>query len=154
MTPNLSKGNQLVKKSDERRGKNDGIERTISDMTLLVLTNEEMEVKIEKCECCEMSEECSEEYTHEARDMFCGKFICGLCGEAVKETMHKNGGKGKEAVDEHMKVCVKFNKMGRSYPVLYQVEAIKKILKKASTGTSSSSATNKRSGTSIHSRHQ
>lgn len=32
-----------------------------------------------------------------------------------------------------MSACTKFNRIGRAYPVLYQVEAIKEILKKSST---------------------
>ncbi|XP_054788330.1 uncharacterized protein LOC129294173 [Prosopis cineraria] len=99
------------------------------------------EVKKAKCECCGMSEECSEEYIKGARHRFWGKFICGLCGEAVNETTQKNGGKGKEALEEHMNECVKFNKIGRSYPALYQAEAIKEILKKASRSRSARSVT-------------
>ncbi|XP_061359107.1 uncharacterized protein LOC133303243 [Gastrolobium bilobum] len=85
-----------------------------------------------KCECCEMCEECTEEYLNSVRDMFFGKLICGLCAAAVNEEMKKNGGKRKEALEEHMKDCVKFNRLGRSYSALYHAEAVKEILKKTS----------------------
>ncbi|XP_028802139.1 uncharacterized protein LOC114757302 [Neltuma alba] len=150
MAPNPNKANQLVglytKSSDQHAGPKDGLERTISDITSElnqqgledegVAASPIWEVKNVKCECCGMSEECSEEYIKDVRRRFWGKFICGLCGEAVKETMQKNGGKGKEAMEEHINACVKFNKMVRSYPVLYQAEAIKQILKKASRSRS------------------
>ncbi|KAM0968522.1 hypothetical protein ACFX13_017163 [Malus domestica] len=91
------------------------------------------EVEDAKCECCGMSEECTNEYIDRVRSQFSGKLICGLCAEAVKEEMDKNGGKREEAVNEHMSACEKFNRLGRAYPVLYQAEAIKEIFKKSST---------------------
>ncbi|KAJ8452095.1 hypothetical protein Cgig2_016676 [Carnegiea gigantea] len=45
-----------------------------------------------KCECCGMSEEYTPGYIKRVREQFCGKWICGLCSEAVKEEMEKNGG--------------------------------------------------------------
>ncbi|ONI33802.1 hypothetical protein PRUPE_1G446800 [Prunus persica] len=90
------------------------------------------EVEDAKCECCGMCEECTNEYINRVRNQYSGKLICGLCAEAVKEEMEKNGGKREEAVNEHFSDCVKFNRLGRAYPVLYQAEAIKEILKKSS----------------------
>lgn len=37
-----------------------------------------------------------------------------------------------EAVHAHMSACARFNRLGRSYPALYQAEAVKEILKKRS----------------------
>ncbi|RDX70130.1 hypothetical protein CR513_50657, partial [Mucuna pruriens] len=91
------------------------------------------EVENAKCECCGMCEECSREYIKRVRDMFSGKLICGLCAEAVNVEMEKNGGKREEAVEEHMNDCVKFNKLGRSYPALYHAQDVKEILKKTLT---------------------
>ncbi|KAL1810845.1 hypothetical protein ACET3Z_020910 [Daucus carota] len=89
------------------------------------------EVEDARCECCGMIEECTPEYIERIRDTFVGKWICGLCAEAVKEEMGKNGGKREEAVSTHMGACVRFNKFGRAYPVLYQAQAMREILKKA-----------------------
>lgn len=89
------------------------------------------EVEDARCECCGMIEECTPEYIDRIRDKFSGKWICGLCAEAVKEEMDKNGGKMEEALSAHMSACVRFNKFGRAYPVLYQAEAMREILKKA-----------------------
>ncbi|TQD94886.1 hypothetical protein C1H46_019488 [Malus baccata] len=90
------------------------------------------EVEDAKCECCGMSEECTNEYIDSVRSQFSGKLICGLCAEAVKEEMDKNGGKREAAVNEHMSSCEKFNRLGRAYPVLYQAEAIREIFQKSS----------------------
>ncbi|KAL2544899.1 hypothetical protein Fot_14132 [Forsythia ovata] len=77
-----------------------------------------------------MSEECTPGYIKKVREKFSGKMICGLCSEAVKEEMEKNGGKREEALKEHMNACVSFNRVGRAYPVLLQAEAMREILKK------------------------
>lgn len=119
----------------------DGLQRTISDISY-ELSKEAMDVKLTstlpaisevedaKCECCGMTEECTPEYIDRVRNKFFGKWICGLCAEAVKEEVEKNGGKREEALGTHMSACVRFNKLGRAYPVLCQAEAMREILKK------------------------
>lgn len=111
------------------------LHRTISDISSEL--REETDVKVPDismamCECCSMSEECTPEYISKVRDKFMGKLLCGLCGEAVKDEMEKNGGKREEALSEHMRACVRFNRVDRFYPVLYQAEAMREILKKKS----------------------
>jgi hypothetical protein len=125
----------------------ESLQRTISDISSEI-SKEDInacllpaisEVEDAKCECCGMSEECTREYINCVRDKFSGKYICGLCAEAVSEEMEKNGGKREEGLNEHMTACVRFNWLGRSYPVLYQAEAIKEILKKSSRTRSAKS---------------
>ncbi|OIV97810.1 hypothetical protein TanjilG_12567 [Lupinus angustifolius] len=119
-------------------------QRTISDITFELNNKEEVEelealkspsmsrVESGKCECCGMCEECTEEYIKGMREMFLGRLVCGICAAAVSREMEKNGGKKNEALEKHVNCCVKFNKFGRSYPALYQAEAVKEILKKSS----------------------
>ncbi|KAF5743230.1 hypothetical protein HS088_TW09G01295 [Tripterygium wilfordii] len=124
----------------------EGLQRTISDISFELSKESSIdsttkqqhlppisEVEDAKCECCGMCEECTPNYIKRVRDKFSGKLICGLCAEAVNEEMEKNGGKREEALNEHMSACVRFNRIGRSYPVLYQAEAIKEIFKKSSS---------------------
>ena len=115
------------------------LQRTISDI-YFELTKEGIddlklppisEVEDAKCECCGMCEECTPEYIERVRDKFLGKFVCGLCSEAVKEELEKNGGKKEEALSAHISACVRFNKFGRAFPVLFQAEAMKEMLKKS-----------------------
>ncbi|KAE8659532.1 hypothetical protein F3Y22_tig00116962pilonHSYRG00602 [Hibiscus syriacus] len=89
------------------------------------------EVEDAKCECCGMSEEYTPEYIERVRSKYLGKWICGLCAEAVKEAMEKNGG-NIEALSAHMNTCARFNKIGRAYPALLTAEAMKEILRKSS----------------------
>ncbi|GAB2293496.1 hypothetical protein Dimus_027697 [Dionaea muscipula] len=93
------------------------------------------EVEDARCECCGMNEECTPEYIRRVRDKFSGKWICGLCSEAVEEEREKNGeGKSEEeALTTHMSHCVRFNKLGRAYPVLCQAEAMREILRRRSS---------------------
>uniref|UniRef100_A0A7N0UZ76 DUF1677 family protein n=1 Tax=Kalanchoe fedtschenkoi TaxID=63787 RepID=A0A7N0UZ76_KALFE len=126
-----------------RRKSNDNLHRSISDLSFQLskeLHDTDMkerselppisEVEDAKCECCGMVEECTHEYIERIRGMYLGKWVCGLCSEAVKEEMLKNGGKREEALNAHVGACVKFNKYGRAYPVLFQAEAMRGILKK------------------------
>ena len=129
----------------------ESLQRTISDISLELMTkkainNEEdhdnlpaiSEVEEAKCECCGMAEECTADYINRLRRKFSGKLVCGICAEAVNEEMEKKGVKRDEALKEHMSACSRFNKLGRTHPVLYQAEAVKEILKKS---TSSSNIT-------------
>ncbi|RRT49427.1 hypothetical protein B296_00050428 [Ensete ventricosum] len=122
-----------------RRISMEGLQRAISDLSFQ-LGKEAVEtalppiseVEDAKCECCGMSEECTPEYIGRVREKFSGKWICGLCSEAVKEEMVKNGGKQHKALEAHMSVCVRFNRIGRTHPVLYQADAMRELLRKSS----------------------
>ncbi|XVF74518.1 hypothetical protein PTKIN_Ptkin13bG0116900 [Pterospermum kingtungense] len=104
------------------------------------------EVEDAKCECCGMSEECTPEYIERVRNKFLGKWICGLCAEAVKEEMEKNGGKIEEALSAHMNTCARFNKFGRANPALLTAEAMREILRKSSSVRAKSTSPRDRSG--------
>ncbi|XP_020228823.1 uncharacterized protein LOC109809833 [Cajanus cajan] len=129
--------NNNINKKMSKPPRIDHIQRTISDISF-ELTKEGIDLSLApitevmeaKCECCGMSEECTPEYVERVRDKFLGKWVCGLCAEAVKEELEKNGGKKEEALSSHMSACVRFNKYGRAFPVLFQAEAMKEMLKK------------------------
>lgn len=125
------------------------LQRTISDISFELMSQEALnhsaekntntntntatlppisEVEDAKCECCGMSEECTPQYVKKVRDKY-GQMICGLCTEAVKEEMEKNGGKKEEAMHAHVSACSRFNRLGRAYPVLCQAEAMREILR-------------------------
>ncbi|KAK7402283.1 hypothetical protein VNO78_14426 [Psophocarpus tetragonolobus] len=118
------------------RVSSDPIQRTMSDMSVELKKDIDLtlapitEVVDAKCECCGMCEECTTEYIERVRDKFLGKWVCGLCAEAVKEELEKKGGKKEEALSSHMSACLRFNKYGRAFPVLFQAQAMKEMLKK------------------------
>lgn len=89
-----------------------------------------------KCECCGMSQECTPEYIRGVRARFAGRWVCGLCAEAVtEEAEKKKGGPLEEALKAHMGVCKRFNGFGRTHPVLFQAEAMREILRRRATAT-------------------
>ncbi|KAK6927340.1 Protein of unknown function DUF1677, plant [Dillenia turbinata] len=129
----------------------ESLHRTISDISFelnkelpiennpKLLTVSELEVQEAKCECCGMSEECTSEYIKKVRDEFLGKWVCGLCAKAVQEETERKGGKKlEEALKKHMSACSRFNRLGRTHPLLFQAEAMREILKKSSTSRANS----------------
>ncbi|KAL7122024.1 hypothetical protein ACP275_01G019900 [Erythranthe tilingii] len=133
----------------------DTLQRTISDISFQLISQENLithdsseetehhhhrhqppplppisEVEEAKCECCGMSEECTPQYVKKVREKYCGKMICGLCSEAVKEEMEKNGGSREDAIHAHVSACAKFNRLGRAFPVLCQAEAMREIFRR------------------------
>ncbi|CAI9114202.1 OLC1v1014863C2 [Oldenlandia corymbosa var. corymbosa] len=137
--------NNNIINSKPRRLSNDGLKRTTSDISyeLSNLNQQEEEViaslpaipEVEdaKCECCGMIEEYTLEYIGKVREKYGGRWICGLCAEAVKEETAKNGGKRspQDALEAHMNACFRFNKFGRAYPVLSQAQAMREIFRKS-----------------------
>ncbi|XP_050379778.1 uncharacterized protein LOC126797147 [Argentina anserina] len=119
----------------------DSLKRSISDISFELSKESSIEdikelppiseVEDARCECCGMSEECTPEYIDKVRNKYLGKWICGLCAEAVKEELEKNGGNIEDSLNAHISACVRFNKYSRAYPVLFQAEAMKDMLKKS-----------------------
>ncbi|KAG8070226.1 hypothetical protein GUJ93_ZPchr0006g42105 [Zizania palustris] len=90
-----------------------------------------------ECECCGMSEECTPAYISSVRRRFSGRWVCGLCAEAVDEEAGKNGGELEAALAAHMAVCKRFNGFGRTHPALFHADAMRDILRKLSNSPGS-----------------
>ncbi|WOL12390.1 hypothetical protein Cni_G21156 [Canna indica] len=150
LTASYSKNNFQVLQRP-RRISVEGLPRSVSDLSFQ-LTKEPSpaelaaalpaisEVEDARCECCGMSEECTPEYIRRVRDKFAGKWICGLCSEAVKEETAKNGGRKKEALEAHVSMCARFSRIGRTHPVLFQADAVREILRKTSRARAQSTS--------------
>ncbi|XP_020981722.1 uncharacterized protein LOC107495538 [Arachis duranensis] len=70
-----------------------------------------------KCCCCGLVEECTEAYITRVKERYVGRWICGLCGEAVKDERLRSRNKSEdesimmtmdEAIRSHMKFCQQF----------------------------------------------
>ncbi|KAM0015327.1 hypothetical protein Hdeb2414_s0033g00724711 [Helianthus debilis subsp. tardiflorus] len=48
-------------------------------------------VEFVKCDCCGLTEGCTQAYMERIRERYKGKWICGLCGEAVKDEIMRSG---------------------------------------------------------------
>ncbi|RAL52843.1 unnamed protein product [Cuscuta campestris] len=68
------------------------------------------EVVFAKCECCGLTEECTEAYVAKVREKNQGRWICGLCAEAVKDEMVRSERRigNEEALNRHMSFYKKF----------------------------------------------
>ncbi|CAA3026333.1 uncharacterized protein LOC111397577 [Olea europaea var. sylvestris] len=83
-----------------------GIE--IAQKPATVLKRSDLEFAI--CECCGLTEECTEAYVARVRERYQGRWICGLCAEAVKDEIVRSEKRigHEEALNQHMSFCKKF----------------------------------------------
>ncbi|KAI4337202.1 hypothetical protein L6164_015647 [Bauhinia variegata] len=70
----------------------------------------EVEAVTVKCFCCGLMEECTLPYIARVRERYQGRWLCGLCAEAVKdETLRPHTDiTTDEALKRHMKFCEQF----------------------------------------------
>ncbi|EER89382.1 hypothetical protein BDA96_10G090000 [Sorghum bicolor] len=63
-----------------------------------------MEVEKAKCECCGFTEECTPAYIAAVRAEYLGRWVCGLCAEAVGDEIRREGSAitTAEALDRHV----------------------------------------------------
>lgn len=86
-----------------------------------------------KCYCCGLTEECTLSYIARVRDKYRGRWICGLCAEAVKdETLRSQRDiNTDEALKRHMKFCQQFKCSSPSNnPTDELIEAMKQLLRR------------------------
>ncbi|KAF3457122.1 hypothetical protein FNV43_RR01779 [Rhamnella rubrinervis] len=109
-----------------------------------------MEIELVKCECCGLKEDCTQDYISEVKSKFDGKWLCGLCSEAVRDEVSK----GKkpfgmdEAVKAHMSFCGKF----KSNPAVRVADGMRQMLRRRSGGLSSPSSPSSSSSSKKYSR--
>lgn len=77
-----------------------------------VETTEVEAVATAKCSCCGLVEECTHAYIARVRERFGGRWVCGLCAEAVKEergrSLNESEGEKVITMDEAIKRHTKF----------------------------------------------
>ncbi|KAL6901810.1 hypothetical protein ACP4OV_004686 [Aristida adscensionis] len=102
-----------------------------------------MEVECAKCECCELREDCTRDYILGVKAAFGGRWLCGLCSEAVRDeaakgrtsTATKSGGGGgggtglEEALRDHMAFC---GKCRRGSPAFRVADGMRQMLRRRS----------------------
>lgn len=96
------------------------------------------EVESVRCECCGITEECTESYIRKVQDIFKGKWICGLCAEAVKNEESRIG--NEEALNQHMCLCKNFRSLRQpSKPDVELIPAMKQLFLRSLDSPRSSS---------------
>ncbi|KAL1341138.1 hypothetical protein HN51_027608 [Arachis hypogaea] len=92
------------------------------------------EVEFAICDCCGLREECTIGYIERIRERYHGKWVCGLCGEAVKDEIVRSERllSTEEAMTKHMNFCKKFITSGPpTNPTVHLISAMRQILRKS-----------------------
>ncbi|KAK6911449.1 Protein of unknown function DUF1677, plant [Dillenia turbinata] len=89
-----------------------------------------MVIESMRCECCGLIEDCTQDYISEVKSKFGGKWLCGLCSEAVKDGAKKvkKTPEVGEAVKAHMLFCRKDG----SNPATRVADGMKQLLRRRS----------------------
>ncbi|KAG8381759.1 hypothetical protein BUALT_Bualt05G0005900 [Buddleja alternifolia] len=93
-----------------------------------------MNVAFAKCDCCGLTEECTDEYIKRVRDRYSGRWICGLCSEAVKDELIRSDDRigNEEALNQHMNFCKKFKSLSPPKKSTEElISAVKQLLLKS-----------------------
>ncbi|KAL2243182.1 uncharacterized protein LOC105157814 [Sesamum indicum] len=112
----------------------------------------QIDVDFAKCDCCGLTEECTLSYIETIRERYGGKWICGLCAEAVKYEILRCQKliSPDEAMARHFSFCNKFRASGPPQdPTVHLIRAMTQVLRKSLESPKSmrsmpSSPTNKR----------
>ncbi|XVF86922.1 hypothetical protein PTKIN_Ptkin18bG0079800 [Pterospermum kingtungense] len=95
------------------------------------------EIEFAKCNCCGLTEECTPGYIERVRERYKGKWICGLCAEAVKYEIVRTERliSTEEAMARHMNYCQKFVSSSSSGPppdpTVHLISAMRSILRRS-----------------------
>ncbi|KAF6138155.1 hypothetical protein GIB67_033569 [Kingdonia uniflora] len=102
-----------------------------------------METELVKCECCGLKEDCTEDYINQVKENFEGKWLCGLCAEAVRDEV--NRGKRtfgvEEAMKAHMTFCRKFK---CNNPAVRVADGMRQMLRRSQTATTTTGTSSSR----------
>ncbi|KAL9682964.1 hypothetical protein QQ045_014776 [Rhodiola kirilowii] len=80
------------------------------------------------CESCGFTEDCTPEYIAGVREMHQGRWICGLCAEAVKDEVRRSA--ETISTEEALNRCIGYCKEFRTPATVDHISAIGKILRK------------------------
>lgn len=91
------------------------------------------EVEFAVCECCGLTEECTPAYIARVRERFNGRWVCGLCSEAVKDELCRSDRLigMEEALKAHMAFCMQFRANVHTNPAVRLVGAMRQLLRKS-----------------------
>ncbi|KAL6535292.1 hypothetical protein OROMI_026666 [Orobanche minor] len=97
-----------------------------------------MDIKMVKCECCGLKEDCTQDYISEVKAEFDGKWLCGLCSEAVRDEVN-NKGRKQCGLDEALKAHTSFCRKFKSNPAVRVADGMRQMLIRRRSGDKSSS---------------
>uniref|UniRef100_K4AWK3 Uncharacterized protein n=1 Tax=Solanum lycopersicum TaxID=4081 RepID=K4AWK3_SOLLC len=93
-----------------------------------------IEVDFVKCDCCGLTEDCTLAYIETILEWYQGKWICGLCAEAVKDEMMRCERliNAEESLTRHLHFCKKFSSSTPPPdPTIHLIAAMRQLLRKS-----------------------
>lgn len=103
-----------------------------------------MEIESAKCECCGLKEDCTQDYISEVKAKFEGKWLCGLCSEAVRDEQNRENINRPFGTDEALKAHMSFCRKYKSNPATRVADGMRQMLRRRSGDTSSSPTASKK----------
>ncbi|GAB2293254.1 hypothetical protein Dimus_027460 [Dionaea muscipula] len=105
----------------------------VSSAANAVISAQTTEIEFAKCDCCGLTEECTPAYIETIRERYMGKWICGLCAEAVKDEVVRSERLicTEEALTRHMNICKKFRSPPLIDPTVHLITAMRQILRRS-----------------------
>jgi hypothetical protein len=100
------------------------------------VTGIQEEVEYASCDCCGLIEECTPAYISLVRSRYNGRWICGLCGEAVEEEITRSTDlaiSSEQALERHVSFC----RAVRSPPADHLINAVRNLLRKSRSAPAS-----------------
>ncbi|KAF3796093.1 hypothetical protein EJ110_NYTH03994 [Nymphaea thermarum] len=89
-----------------------------------------MEIELANCDCCGLKEDCTQQYISGVKAEFSGKWLCGLCAEAVRDEITK--GKATSGIDEAINSHMAFCRKCKSNPAVQVADGMCQLLRKRS----------------------
>ncbi|XP_034696446.1 uncharacterized protein LOC117922418 [Vitis riparia] len=94
--------------------------------------SEATRVEQSRCECCGFLEECTASYIQQVSDSHSGKWVCGICSEAVKERIKRVPRTAmEEALSSHKDLCERFNTTTRQNPKLSLTMTMRELARRS-----------------------
>ncbi|VVB01122.1 unnamed protein product [Arabis nemorensis] len=89
-----------------------------------------MEIESVTCECCGLTEDCTQYYISKVKANFAGKWLCGLCSEAVSDEASRSRKTTtvEEALNAHVSFCGKF----KTNPAELVADGMRQMLRRRS----------------------
>ncbi|XP_047308041.1 uncharacterized protein LOC124911583 [Impatiens glandulifera] len=94
-------------------------------------SDSELVVEAVKCESCGFTEDCTPAYISRIRENYNGRWICGLCCEAVKDEVLRSDKVDvttEEALNKHIHFCQDFQHSGHEIHHYHPISAIGRLL--------------------------
>lgn len=94
--------------------------------------SEATQVEQSRCECCGFMEECTASYIQQVSYSHSGKWVCGICSEAVKERIKRVPRTAmEEALSSHKDLCERFNTTTRLNPKLSLTMTMRELARRS-----------------------